>query len=263
MGGSYAGCCLARRLMEEDSIRRRCTSMFSVTVLEVRSERELCSTPGSLRLSRHGAEALGALGLEAYDDADENGAAGRGRTSKRKLLRALVGSLRGVIAFDTHVDGIQRAGDGKVVVTCSRCSGGDDRRGDSTTTTTAVEYRFDAVVGADGLTSQSRGVVNDHGGNDTIPYFLIGDASRPFGRELCFGLARSRYGASRAMQESLRLAQALTSVATRGETLTPDQPELAPFTLTTWRNKMLRNAVLLLGMAGFLILCLAYGGRAG
>jgi hypothetical protein len=244
--------------MEEGSI--------SVTVLELRSERELCSTPGSLRLSRHGAEALGALGLEAYDDADENGAAGRGRTSKRKLLRALVGSLRGVIAFDTHVDGIQRAGDGKVVVTCSRCSGGDDRRGDSTTTTTtttAVEYRFDAVVGADGLTSQSRGVVNDHGGNDTIPYFLIGDASRPFGRELCFGLARSRYGASRAMQESLRLAQALTSVATRGETLTPDQPELAPFTLTTWRNKMLRNAVLLLGMAGFLILCLAYGGRAG
>ena len=45
IGGSYAGCSFARRLAlaaEEEGTETR----IEVTVLELRSERELCSTPG-------------------------------------------------------------------------------------------------------------------------------------------------------------------------------------------------------------------------
>ena len=125
VGGSYAGCCLARKLVLEAS------PGIAVTVLELRTEQELCSVPGTLNFFR-GAETLAELqllgrrggGEEAMRAIDDG--SGRRRTSKRKLLRALVGSLRGIIAFGLRVDGIQRASDGTVVVTCSNTSDSGD-----------------------------------------------------------------------------------------------------------------------------------------
>ena len=249
IGGSYAGCSFARRLAlaaEEEGTETR----IEVTVLELRSERELCSTPGSLnvyggagifeelRLGGGGEEAM-----RAFDDGT-----GKGRTSKQKLLSALVDSLpRGTMHFEMCADRVHLA-DGKIVVACTH-----QEFGGSTS-----EYEFDALVGADGLTSRSRGLVKDN----LVPLFLIGDASRQFGRELCFGLARSRYGASQGMRDSIRLAKAMLRVVARGEGLRTDHPELSQYTMTSWRRRMRQNAVFLFVMAASLLFCLVHAGAA-
>lgn len=265
VGGSYAGCCLARMLvakgMEGGGKKRgrhskdlggNGSSDVRVTVLELRSEQELRSVPGSLnfygcaeRLHQLGIQhtfAEGGASVSALDDG--NGS----RTSKAKLFCTLIDSLpRGTIYFESRVESIEYV-DKVVLVACTDLSSASDSE---------VVHEFDVLIAADGLTSRSRSMISD----DSLPCFLLGDASRLFGREFCFGLLRTRYGASQAMKDSCHFAESFIEIvrqsggALSGRVLLGG---LASYTIPAWRARMRRNAAFLILFAGVFVCFILY-----
>lgn len=266
IGGSYAGCCLARMLVTKGTagggkkkrgphskdLAGNESADVQVKVLELRSEQELRSIPGSLNF--YGcAERLHQLEIDPSTEGDAGSSAlddgnGRGRTSKSKLFCTLVDSLpRGTISFESRVERIKYVGK-VVVVTCTDLSSASDSE---------VVYEFDVLVAADGLTSGSRSMITD----DSVPCFLLGDASRLFGREFCFGLLRTRYGASHAMKDSCHFAESFFEIVRQSGGVVSSRvllEGLASYTIRAWRARMRRNAAFLILFAGIFVCFILY-----
>ena len=239
IGSSYAGLCFARALHTAN-----CKTKFHVQLFELRSEETFAKVDGSLQFY-DGASVLDSLGLkELYVRAttrDNN------RTNKSMLLTGLAESLpkNYRIHYEAGVRSIHVDEESDAMI---------------------VEYvdiaevsrtaAFDVVIAADGLTSRTRALM---GSNFHAPFLLVGDASHTYGRELCFGLQRTRYGGSQAMAAAVTLASILTLDldVNHGSTWISEEVRLHPYTLRAWYQRRRRNTLLYCSVA-FAVLWLLF-----
>jgi hypothetical protein len=240
IGSSYAGLCFARALHTTKG-----KSKFQVQLFELRSQETMSEVDGSLQFY----DGLSILESLELDDLYNRATQGNNRTNKSILLQGLADSLPKTSKI--HYE----AGVRRIHV---------DEESDAM----LVEYvdrflksqtaSFDLVIAADGLTSRTRALMAT---GSNAPFFLLGDASHTYGRELCFGLQRTRYGGSQAMAAAVTLANILglldfnqgTSRACRSE------ERLHPYTLRAWYQRRRRNTLLYCGVA-FAVLWLLFFG---
>ena len=243
IGSSYAGLCFARALHTAN-----CKTTFHVHLFELRSEDAFAKVDGSLQFY-DGASVLDSLGLkELYVRAttrDNN------RTNKSMLLTGLAESLPKDyrIHYEAGVRSIHVDEESDAMIVIEYVDIAQVSR-------TAA---FDVVIAADGLTSRTRALM---GSNFHAPFFLVGDASHTYGRELCFGLQRTRYGGSQAMAAAVTLADVLTSLdldldVNHGSTWISEEVRLHPYTLRAWYQRRKRNTLLYCSVA-FVVLWLLF-----
>ena len=190
VGGSYAGLSLARTL------HTHYPNQFHLCLFELLPEHHMATTLDGSFLFHDAETTLAALQLVHT----MKGAAGE-RTNKQEWLLALASSLpNNTIRYNTHVSNIEWNARSQTFA-LTVVHGDDDR---------CFEHAFDIVVAADGLTSPSRHtMLAKEPAAQHMPFFLLGDAARQFGREWCFGVHRTKYGASRGMANAVRLGMLL------------------------------------------------------
>ena len=238
VGASYAGLALARTLHAHHP------KQFNIQLFEMRARTDLADFSSSL-LFHNQRVTLTALNLPNLIETLNDGN-GNGRTSKCKLFEGLCSSVpKNLIHYQTRV--VDLVWDSQLKKMVVAVENREDK---------VVHLSFDWVVSADGLTSSTRKMAMDV--NDAAPHLLLGDATRQFGRELCFGLPRTRYGASSAMADAVTLGRLLGSKnGLNGSESTEDV--FCVYRFHAWEKRRWRNTVMLM-MTLFLVVWLALVG---
>jgi hypothetical protein len=234
IGASYAGLAFA------SMIHNHYPNQIVVHLFELCAAEQMASIDGSL-VFHNKVTTLNSLNLPELIKTTtfENQ-----RTSKNKLLHGLASSLpNNSIHYHTKVHNVEwDETTTKMVVMVEDLD--LDKEGAEKDFTLLT---FDIVVGADGLLSKTRDIMlaktnTEYG---AIPYFLLGNSSRQYGRELCFGLQRTRYGASLAMADAVKLGRLLGWCIQHDHSI-HDFDELVPFTISDWKRRRRRNNLLII-----------------
>ena len=237
VGASYSGLVLARTL------HYLYPGKFDIRLLERRRVDNLCEINGSINFF-WAKETLSTIGLGKVQRSLPAPDASEGRTDKNLLLTALASSLpRGSVVYGTRVVDVHKGSSGVNCCVVWERGTGDEAERESA--------EFDMVVAADGLTSTCRTLMmamHDHAsaGKPRPPCLLIGDAARPFGRELFCSFDRIRRGASDAMVESIEIGKALGEEGASAA-------RLLGHTLEAWRWRYFRNTLV---MAAVVVTCI-------
>ena len=249
VGGSYAGLSLARTLHTHYPNR------FHLCLFELLSEHHMATMDGSFLF--HDADTtLAALQLVHLGTTPVGE-----RTNKQEWLHALASSLpQNTIRYNTHVSNI--AWDLHSQTFALTVVHGDDDR--------CLQHSFDIVIAADGLTSPLRHtMLAKEPAAQHMPFFLLGDAARQFGREWCFGVHRTRYGASRGMADAVQLGlllgkRRIVPVEEEEEVAGEDEDDpLAAYRLLAWTQRRQRNTGVVLVALCVLLVWWLLGSETG